>query len=355
MNSIILNLNLYDSEELEIALYDIVEDESCTTLILFGDKKTAESINCGNKKVCYLGFSPISISDVVSLCLLQDFDYFNCPNAKFSEYLSSDEYFVFHNHMYKHLLKYYQGSKDSEFIYSLKYLNKEIPNYRDGLSRECYDELYLNVKLDLLLIGVSNDSFYHCSDFHGDLWGQLNNKSINIELHKCINKLKNNAKAVKISKLLLKHMAFLKYNDEQSLLFYAALFLSKGLFYKKWHSSNVCYIYLLRAVEVSAIFYLLKRKYITHDRGRYRDRDTKKEINGAGPLLHALLDLGKLDEKILLSLLNLRNNSIHGHGFYFPDLERFDEFYQATTKLLKKIMTEDELSYLKDVRVALSV
>lgn len=245
--------------------------------------------------------------------------------------------------------RYTQGLDDiNEFISS-----GSIPTYKEALDLLKYD-----IELDKLLLTIFNYQYLHCDykNINKGLENSLNNVTVLNELYTLANtSFYKGLRWRALKDCLDSYVMYRNNSNERALILYVSLFSSMANFYKNILFSAHSYSFLLRCVEVLACFYLFKRTYISEHNGNMFDSYGDK-IVGAGPLLNLLKGLGKIKEdSILFHLLGIRNNSIQGHGFFYPKLDKYDAIRVEVTLLINSLLDIDELEYYNECKSVFSL
>lgn len=297
-------------------------------------------------KVISMGFSPLGgkeLFDFISFyCTLNDIKY----GSVVYDFNEEVEINYFGDDLSRNVLIYINKNTRFECFYTaLFFLKIYINSLTSGLlinKEKIINELeYDEFLLDFLSYKVVKCEY---KDIRKGLSQYLNNKTVTKYLFdKSIENSKRGGKWSDFSNVMNEYINLVKSRNERALLFHYSYIISSATLNKNLKNSALAYSYLHRSIEVIALFFMLKKKFVYEDGGVILDSMTNKRVEGVSFYLNELKNLKLIDvNSDIFSILNIRNNSLLGHGLYLPELDKFDSIYLKLRDLERVILDVEE-------------
>lgn len=344
LKTLSVNLNFFN-DCIEIVLDDLIKSE-CDFLLFCGDNSLYKYIlSSVNKPSLYLGEYPLLSEEIGGVCSLVA--YVVNGNTDFELKFLEDENnkIINQNNELSKLLIGYIESKES---YSSTYFLRKLlvappPNSLFLISMLRDIKPYLDY--DYLLTKIFTTEIGCCisSEMSEDLFIATKNKTIHNVIIKTIGILPINDFFKPLRSLFNEYIILCNSKDEVALLLYSAIFMNLATFNKNRGDASISYLYLQRCVEISLIYYFLKRNSVFIDSDKRLCFSADAEIvKGVGPLLNLFFKGKSLAyEKQLWNLNKIRNRSIIGHGLYIPSKSQFDSLYLSVDKMLSDLIKDN--------------
>ena len=334
-----VNLNAYD-DCIEV-VYDEIDKLSFDFYVFCGDGSLYGIIEPLIKKPkLYLGFSPLIMEELVGVCSLVSFirngnidfelDFFE---EKIDKIKSQN------NELSKLLIGYIESKENYASIYYLKKLLALSPP-KSLLLISIINDIKPYLDYDYLINKIFTTEIGSCvtKDMSQDIFLALKNNTFN----DVMNVLPNNNFSKPLKMLFNDYFLLSNNKDEMALLLYSAMFINLATFSKNRGDISISYLYMQRCVEVTLIYYFLKRSSVFFDSNAQLcfSADSSK-IKGVGPLILLFFENNtKVYSDKIWKLNMLRNRSVIGHGLYMPAKSQFNELYVSVEAMLNDLINK---------------
>lgn len=346
MDFVYINTN-YNHDEIEL-LPDIINEITSNnlTVIICGEKQLYIGLkNKVKHSTVYAGFSPLNQETLTDFVSFISYLHREHKEPQISFINKEDEITNVTNRtslLTYHLINYIECDNIKDAQISKLFLTDKYNEY--PIDSFFYDILsFLNpiINYDMLLTNIYTTSLGICKykDITKDILKSLSNKSVSNLLLKEVQRFHGVNIFRDLEDCLLEYINLSRKNNERALLFYSSLLLQIAIFSKKRRESSIAILCLLRAVEITLLFYFFERKTIyTNESGIYFNVDDAF-VNGVKCLTEQYFNVNNssIPKKDINKLISLRNVSIFGHGIFFPDCSEFDSVFHSTSALINEI------------------
>lgn len=294
--------------------------------------------------VIHLGYSPIAdqkLMDFLSIILVIK-GVHEPVKVNYLNYESEVDWSQ--NAIYLALSGYLNRVKDiNGFLHSVRFLKNKV-SFDVFFKPNTFVNYILGyLEYDSLILSLYTSEFSECP--YGlqsrDYYPSLKNKTIFMELAKIANiNYNKNMCWSSLKNVTDNYIRYSSTKNEKASILYVALLIRISTFYKKNNQAIIAYTTLLRSVEISLIFFLLKKRSINAtSSGLYFTDGVRAE--GVATLMKRVEIITGFNMTKITRLNNIRNNCILGHGFNFPQLMTdYDDCRTDVNQLIKKLISE---------------
>lgn len=344
MDILAVNLNKYKG--IESVVKDDLAGEKINYLLVNGESECFLDFTSElNIPSLYVGFSPLSSSELVGFAALLSF--LNHSEHYTVKYYEEPKFSFSTDPLIVSLISYFKSSDLTKTIF----YTYNISDNTSGAYEFVPDFgtiIYPYFKFNKLIYSLYTTSLGACQykDMGRNILSSLNNNSISVTLTKNISAFETNLPEFQsLTKCLDFYLKLAKRKEINALVFYVALFFNISSFNKNRKEFAVSYVFLQRAIETALTYYYLSSGVLeVNEYDRLCFKGERKPIQGVGELIKEYFSKNSYPdlEKKISKLNFIRNCSILAHGFHIPSSNEYNELFEASKNLVEGLFSNND-------------